>query len=134
MHSPLDEEFDIETSKLLDGGDSEDIILPKIRDLDLIIEYALSQYQELLKDCAPMDAKSQLKAKELCRDFLREAKDAMDKKEKLKIAWTRLAKTQQKGRGGSEKDEEEEGDQPSGGGVSRSELARLARERAEQNQ
>lgn len=118
MSHPLDSEFDLENSNLI-NEDNEDIIIPEIKNLDVIIDFALQNYKELLDDCKLMEPKSQLKAKELARDFLREAKDAMDKKEKLLIARERIQKSKGKV---SPSEGEGEGNKPAGG-VSRAELA-----------
>jgi len=123
---PLDDTFEISPDMI---GDEEEIVIPpeEERDLDVIIDFALRNYKELLDDSALMEPKSRLKAKELARDFLREAKDAMDKKEKLQIARERVQKQGTKAKAAPSPESDQGGSEGDSGGLTRKELANLRR-------
>lgn len=126
QRNPLDETFDIEGVDMDDIDPEAEIIIPEIKNLDTIIDFALRNYKELLENVEMMDLKTQLKARELARDFLREAKDAIDKREKLRVAWERLEKGSKSASKASSGDEEVKDTQGQGQGISRSELAAQA--------
>lgn len=83
MAHPLDEEFGFEEAERL-----ETIEIPasaEERDLDLVIKFALDTYKMQMDDIDLIEPKNRLKYLELARDFLAQAKDAMAKRDKLKL-------------------------------------------------
>ncbi|MBG24060.1 MAG: hypothetical protein CMF22_11460 [Idiomarinaceae bacterium] len=83
MAHPLDEEFGFEEAERL-----ESIEIPESaeeRDLDLVIKFALDTYKMQMDDIDLIEPKNRLKYLELARDFLAQAKDAMAKRDKLKL-------------------------------------------------
>lgn len=87
MSHPLDNEFDITDSMAMD----DDYVPVKIpedaeeRNLDLIIDLALRTYKEQMDDMVHIEPKNRLKYLEIAERFLNQAKDAMYKKDYLRM-------------------------------------------------
>ncbi len=119
---PLDEHFNVHREKLIDGEENP-IVIPEekeLRDLDLIIDFALRAYQDQMNDVQFIEPKNRIKYLEVAERFLNQAKDAMAKRDKLILDRERLEKGTKSTQRAPEKDDKEE-EEPSGG-VSRSEL------------
>lgn len=79
MSHPLDEEFGFT------GFDDDVVVDISSPDLDLIINLALSAYKQHYEMMGMIEPKSRLKFLEICERFLAQAKDAMYKKEQIKL-------------------------------------------------
>jgi hypothetical protein len=86
---PLDRAFDIDNSHLLDD-DYEEVVIPDDPTLDTIIEFALKAYKTQMEDVSLIEPKNRIRYLEIAERFLEEAKDAMYKKEYLKVAREKL--------------------------------------------
>lgn len=87
MSHPLDNEFDITDSMAMDD-DYEPVKIPEDaeeRNLDLIIDLALRTYKEQMDDMVHIEPKNRLKYLEIAERFLNQAKDAMYKKDYLRM-------------------------------------------------
>jgi hypothetical protein len=83
----LDEQFDI------DNGYSEDfasVVIPDNPDLDTIINLSLSAYKEQMEIINLVEPKNRIKYLEIAERFLNQAKDAMAKKEQIKISQQKM--------------------------------------------
>lgn len=83
MKHPLDEEFDVAKADLLDI--EETIEIPEIKNLDLIVTFALQAYKEQMDIVGLVEPKNKIKYLEIAERYLGQAKDAMYKKEYLMI-------------------------------------------------
>lgn len=121
---PLDKEFEVETKVFMD--DYETVNIPEgvdERDLDLIIDLALKQYKMNMDDMALVEPKNRLRLQEINRDLLAQTKDAIHKKERLKIEREKMEKARrmpQPSSGAGEGEEEGKGDADAG--VNRNDL------------
>lgn len=84
---PLNSAFDIDDGPEVDMmfEDMEQVEIPEIVDLDFVIERALADYAEIKNSMHLVEGKHRLEYMMLARDFLAQAKDAMNKKELLKL-------------------------------------------------
>jgi len=123
----LDDTFNMDREKLIDGdiGDIEIPDDPEMRNLDLIIDFALKAYQEQMEVISFLEPKNRLKAYEVAERYLNQAKDARVKKEKLAIDLERTRRTSSKSPQEATGEEKEDTE----GGVSRKELAERMRVR-----
>lgn len=100
---PLDDTFNVAKEDVLNYEDK--IELPEIKDLNTIIDMALTAYKEQMEIVELVEPKNKIKYLEIAERFLGQAKDAMYKKEYLIIQERKL-------RGGKKGDKEpEEGKQ-----------------------
>jgi hypothetical protein len=91
MKHPLDEQFDIVDGYMEDLGTVE---IPDNPDLDTIINLSLSAYKEQMEVISLVEPKNRTKYLEIAERFLNQAKDAMAKKEQLKINYQKMALVQ----------------------------------------
>jgi len=87
---PLEKEFDMVDETVIDEF-NDTIEIPDDPTLDTIIELALKAYKEQLDVISLVDPKSRIKCMEIAEKFLGQAKDAMHKKEMIKIQKQRAA-------------------------------------------
>ena len=87
-HHPLDDAFDVDTSNML--SDDSIIEIPDDPNLDTIITFALRAYKEQMEDIVLIEPKNRIRYLEIAERFLEEAKDAMYKKEQIRIAREKL--------------------------------------------
>lgn len=83
MSDPLDDEFDIDISA---EDLSNQIEIPddaEMHDLNFTIKRALIDYKNIMNDAHRYEAKLKIEAYKLGRDFLREARTAIAKREEL---------------------------------------------------
>lgn len=122
----LEDEFEMEREKLIDGEIGVEIPDDiEMRNLDLVIDLALKSYSIQAEDMAFIPPKDRMKAYEIAERYLNQAKDAMAKKEKLRLDREKLEKgTKAVSKPSGEEEKGYEGDN---GGVSRKELMERAR-------
>lgn len=119
MTHPLDETFNISNENGLDD-DLDLVEIPDDPNLDTIIKLSLEAYKSQMNDILHIEPKNRARYLEVAEKFLNQAKDAMSKKEQIK-----LAREKQQPRGGA-KTSTPVAEAPAGGNVSREELqARL---------
>lgn len=88
MTHPLDKEFN-----LSDIDDSEaELLIPDDPTLDTIIEFALKAYKQQADDLHLIEPKNRVRYLEVSERFLGQAKDAIYKKDYLKLRREFLAK------------------------------------------
>lgn len=82
---PLNNAFDIDDGPDTDMmfEDMDMVEIPEIKNLDFVIERALADYAEIKNSMHLVEGKYRLEYMMLARDFLSQAKDAMNKKELL---------------------------------------------------
>lgn len=85
MTHPLDDTFDISTADLLDD-DMENVIIPDDPTLDTIIQLSLQAYKSQMGDILHIEPKNRARYLEVAEKFLNQAKDAMAKKEQIRLA------------------------------------------------
>lgn len=78
---PLDDTFNVGKEDVLNYDEKIDI--PEIRNLDTIIELALTAYKEQMEIVDLVEPKNKIKYMEVAERYLGQAKDAMYKKEYL---------------------------------------------------
>lgn len=120
---PLDDAFNIGEEHQID----EDILTVHIpeseeeQNLALIASLALATYKAQMEDIVHIEPKNRPKFLEVAKEFLAQAKDAIDKKEKLRLGRDKMNAGIKPGKGG------EEGETGKGGSVSRKELSERMR-------
>ena len=80
---PLEEEFDMVDEIKIDEND--EIVIPEVKNLDLIIDLALKAYKDQMDVISLIEPKSRIKYLEIAERFLNQSKDAIYKKEQLII-------------------------------------------------
>lgn len=88
MSHPLDKEFNISD---YDDSDPE-LIIPDDPNLDTIIGFALKAYKQQVDDLHLIEPKNRVRYLEVSERFLAQAKDAIYKKDYLKLRREFLAK------------------------------------------
>lgn len=94
MKHPLDETFNIESE--YQDEDYVHVDIPNDPSLDTIISLALKAYKEQMEIIGLVEPKNRIKYIEVCEKLLGQAKDAMYKKEQLKISREKMAGTAKK--------------------------------------
>ena len=118
----LDDTFDIEKEKIIDGELGVDIPDdPDEQNLELIIKLALKAYGDLMETASFMEPKDRLKLYEMAERYLNQAKDARAKMEKLRLDREKMEKTSSKSPQNAPQEENKE-EEDHGKGVSRKEL------------
>ena len=123
----LDDTFDIEKEKIIDGELGVDIPDdPDEQNLELIIKLALKAYGDLMETASFMEPKDRLKLYEMAERYLNQAKDARAKMEKLRLDREKMEKTSSKSPQNAPQEENKE-EEDHGKGVSRKELTERLR-------
>lgn len=128
--SPLDDEFDIESSVFNEENDEYTIKIPEEkeeRDLDMVIEFAVKQYKMNYEDQHLMSPTGKLKVMEINERLLNTIKDATYKKEYIKVLKERLRLSEKSKRGSGSKVESSSTEEGKSEGISRNELAEKVR-------
>ena len=81
---PLDKTFDVPDDRLIDDSNI-DIVIPEDPTLDTIISLSLKAYKEQMEDIMLIEPKNRARYLEVAEKFLDQAKDAMAKKEQLRL-------------------------------------------------
>ena len=81
---PLDKAFDVPDDRLIDDSNT-DIEIPEDPTLDTIISLSLKAYKEQMEDIIMIEPKNRARYLEVAERFLDQAKDAMAKKEQLRL-------------------------------------------------
>lgn len=81
---PLDKAFDVPDDRLIDDSNT-DIEIPEDPTLDTIISLSLKAYKEQMEDIVMIEPKNRARYLEVAERFLDQAKDAMAKKEQLRL-------------------------------------------------
>lgn len=81
---PLEKEFDMVDESIFNEFD-DSVEIPDDPTLDTIIEFALKAYKDQMDVISLIEPKSRIKYMEIAEKFLGQAKDAMHKKEMIKI-------------------------------------------------
>ncbi|WGH49654.1 hypothetical protein [Alishewanella phage vB_AspM_Slickus01] len=92
MRDPLSDAFEIDDDSFVDDMTYEEIDIPEIKELEFTISRALTDYKEIKEVIQLIEPKNRLKYFEMARDFLDLAKDAMYKRDMLKIKREELDK------------------------------------------
>ena len=99
MSHPLDEVFGFD----IDQEGFEEIVIPDDPQLDHVIQFSLNEYKGIKTIIEMIEPRNRLKYFELMEKFLANAKDAMYKKEMIKVAQDRLKITKgTKGKAGGD--------------------------------
>lgn len=85
MTHPLDDTFDISAADLLDD-DLDEVVIPDDPNLDTIIKLSLQAYKSQMNDILHIEPKNRARYLEVAEKFLNQAKDAMAKKEQIKLS------------------------------------------------
>lgn len=89
MTHPLDDRFGISDEMLMDD-DYNGLIIPDDPNLDTIIDFALKAYKQQMDDIVHIEPKNRARYLEVSEKFLDQAKDAIDKKERIALQKKRL--------------------------------------------
>lgn len=91
---PLDKAFDVPDDRLIDDSNT-DIEIPEDPTLDTIISLSLKAYKEQMEDIIMIEPKNRARYLEVAERFLDQAKDAMAKKEQLRLQREKQAQAKQ---------------------------------------
>lgn len=91
---PLDKAFDVPDDRLIDDSNT-DIEIPEDPNLDTIISLSLKAYKEQMEDIIMIEPKNRARYLEVAERFLDQAKDAMAKKEQLRLQREKQAQSKQ---------------------------------------
>lgn len=125
MSRSLDDAFDMEREKIIDGDIGVDIPSdPEEQNLTLIIRLSLQAYESLMETASFMEPKDRIKQFEIGERYLNQAKDARVKKERLEIDRMKASSQTNKSTNTTktDNDESDESAQEDTSGLTRGEL------------